>query len=343
MTTEALSPASGIYAIQNVISGKRYVGSAVSIRKRWTEHRRDLALGRHKNSKLQRAWNKYGSDQFRFVILEHVESLCDLITREQHWMDKLEVVASGFNILPIAGSCLGRKHSQETRDKIKAAAIGRPFSVENIERLAEARRGQKQSPEVIAKRSAALTGHLVSDETRAKISAANTGKKQPPESIAKRLAAIKGIPFSQEHRLKLSIAGRGKAQSQEARMKISIAHIGRRHSEEHRKKNSLAQSGKTLSQEHKDKIGAGNSGKVLSAETKKLLSIAKKGIPLSEAHKQKLKESHVGMKGKKHSPETIERMRVAQKAAAANKKAATLCEAENVVLSEDASCCVEVN
>lgn len=59
----------GIYAVTNTISGRVYVGQAVNIRKRWEVHRCTLETGNHRNRYLQRAWNKYGADAFRFEVL----------------------------------------------------------------------------------------------------------------------------------------------------------------------------------------------------------------------------------------------------------------------------------
>lgn len=49
---------SGIYEIVNTINGKRYVGSAVSLKRRWVDHRRDLRAGKHHSRHLQNAWAK---------------------------------------------------------------------------------------------------------------------------------------------------------------------------------------------------------------------------------------------------------------------------------------------
>ncbi len=59
---------SGVYAIVNRENGKRYVGSAINIPKRWREHQRGLQRGCHENSYLQGAWNKYGEGAFEFVV-----------------------------------------------------------------------------------------------------------------------------------------------------------------------------------------------------------------------------------------------------------------------------------
>lgn len=40
------SPHCGVYVIEHTATGRRYVGSAVSLSKRWKEHRRQLMQGR---------------------------------------------------------------------------------------------------------------------------------------------------------------------------------------------------------------------------------------------------------------------------------------------------------
>lgn len=113
---------SGIYRI-NGPNGKFYVGSARNIGQRWTEHKRDLRYGDHGNSKLQRSWNRHGETGFTIEVLEVVSLPDDLIKREQFWIDSLKAVVNGYNILPVAGSSLGRKHSDETRRKMSAAKL----------------------------------------------------------------------------------------------------------------------------------------------------------------------------------------------------------------------------
>lgn len=112
----------GIYIITCLINGRRYIGSAINIEKRWSEHLRMLRGNYHDNSKLQRAWNKYTEEQFTFTIIE----LCEpdsLLPREQHYLDtwldaqcpsRFRVKA--FNLTPTAGSQLGFRHSDKTRE-----------------------------------------------------------------------------------------------------------------------------------------------------------------------------------------------------------------------------------
>lgn len=60
----------GIYKIVNITNSKVYIGQSNNIKKRWTEHRSALNNNRHVNVHLQNAWNKYGENNFEFVIIE---------------------------------------------------------------------------------------------------------------------------------------------------------------------------------------------------------------------------------------------------------------------------------
>lgn len=89
----------GIYKITCVVTGKFYIGSSLSIRIRWTSHKNTLKRNKHANSYLQHAWNKYGSENFLFEILENVPR-AKLIEREQYWLDLTKCYDKeiGFNI-----------------------------------------------------------------------------------------------------------------------------------------------------------------------------------------------------------------------------------------------------
>ena len=79
---------SGVYAITNVKSNKVYIGSTNNFTVRWGDHKRNLRSGKHVNSHLQYAWDKYGKGAFKFSVLEYVNNLDNLIETEQYWMDR---------------------------------------------------------------------------------------------------------------------------------------------------------------------------------------------------------------------------------------------------------------
>ena len=79
-----MSKVIGIYKITNILDKKCYIGSSVNVKKRFSEHRRDLNKNSHHSYHLQRAWNKYGESQFQFQILEICINESALIEKEQY-------------------------------------------------------------------------------------------------------------------------------------------------------------------------------------------------------------------------------------------------------------------
>lgn len=123
----------GIYQIRNLTTGKVYIGSTANklgFKERWRTHRNKLYKNKHCNQYLQRAWNKYGKEDFVFEILK----ICpkeECIKNEQFYLDKIKPYNSGigYNLCKKAGNTLGRKHSKETRAKIgKNRTYGAPWN-----------------------------------------------------------------------------------------------------------------------------------------------------------------------------------------------------------------------
>jgi len=116
---------SGIYQIINIVTCKKYIGSAIDIDVRWKNHKKSCRSRIHENSYFQNAWNKYGEQSFQFQVLEKCEKE-KLLEREQYWLDfyKSYERNNGYNICCVAGSSLGIKRSEETRKKISVAKKG---------------------------------------------------------------------------------------------------------------------------------------------------------------------------------------------------------------------------
>ncbi len=174
----------GIYKIINKINGKYYIGSAVNLYERWYKHKSDLNKNKHDNSYLQNAWNKYGEENFTFVVLELIDNKIELINREQYWIDILDATnrSLAYNLAPKAGSMLGFKHSEETKRKISKNRKGIKIPLEAQKRSAETRRGMKRSIEFKEKMSKIKQGFRHSKETKRKISEIQIGKKREPRS-----------------------------------------------------------------------------------------------------------------------------------------------------------------
>ena len=79
----------GIYKITNLIDNKCYVGQSVNIEYRWKEHiRTSKNKKRHNyNFHLYKSFRKYGTENFKFEILELVPNKNDLTKKEQFYYD----------------------------------------------------------------------------------------------------------------------------------------------------------------------------------------------------------------------------------------------------------------
>jgi len=161
---------SGVYQIKNLVNGKVYVGSSVNVDRRWNKHIQRLRSGKHENSYLLNSWRKYGETNFEFSLLEETD-INKCVKEEQKWMDKLLACDrnKGYNLYPSARSplghkysdevieerklrykqnghpWLGRKHSIETKKKMRAAKLGIPKSEEHKKNLSISRQGIKLS------------------------------------------------------------------------------------------------------------------------------------------------------------------------------------------------------
>lgn len=126
---------SGIYKISSLTKPKRfYIGSAINLKRRKTEHFRRLASGSHPNIILLRHFKKHGYQDLIFSIIETCPE-SELITKEQEYIDKTNPY---FNICKVAGSALGRPQSEETRRKRGLKLIGRNMTNEDKQAMREA-------------------------------------------------------------------------------------------------------------------------------------------------------------------------------------------------------------
>jgi group I intron endonuclease len=192
-----LPRASGIYKITCLLSEKVYVGSAVDMKSRKNIHLHHLRNSKHHSKHLQRAFHKHGELNFKFSVLELVESKGDLIKREQYYIDLLKSFDSkcGFNTNPIAGSRLGAKLSKEAKDKIGKSKIGRKMSPESIRKNIESRAWYSHSDETRKKMSSAKKGIVFTQQHRENIRLNNGATGKPAHN--------RGVSITEETRLKI--------------------------------------------------------------------------------------------------------------------------------------------
>jgi len=173
----------GIYKIENIITGKVYIGQSINISARIRDHKWRLSLDNHPNNHLQSSWNKYGAAAFVFEIIE--EMLAEYLTEaEQYYIDIYNSADRrfGYNKCPSAGSRRGSKSSEETKRKISESLIGnkrgvgRVASEETKKKMKKphkkfsAETKQKMSESLIGNKR--CVGRVLPEETKRKISEA---------------------------------------------------------------------------------------------------------------------------------------------------------------------------
>lgn len=162
---------SGIYRLNNLVTGKSYVGSSKDLSNRFSTYYSLNYIKKKVKKDSSIIYNsilKYGYDKFSLDILEYCE-LDILIEREQYYMDLLK---PEYNILKKAGSRLGFKHTEKTKLKISIIKTGIKHDISFSKNLSKAKRGKKQNkPRFINN----ITPKVMTVKTRLKLSESSCG------------------------------------------------------------------------------------------------------------------------------------------------------------------------
>lgn len=260
----------GIYVIQNIVTGDCYFGQSISIKQKLNNHGLALLRNVNKHTRLQRAFNKYGCENFIFAVILYCEQ-AELTHYEQLCVD---IFQSTYNLSrECVNSVKGLKQSLEHRHKIAIAHLRENLYDVTRQRL-----------------SASQKGRIISEEHRHKIS----------KTLSGRPSGRKGIKFSAEARHNMSVAHKGKPScrkgahaSEEARHNMSIAHRVENLSEIARHNIANGQRGRKVSDETRHKLSMMLRGHPVSKATRDKISIILRArhARLSDEHKRKISDS----------------------------------------------------
>lgn len=201
----------GIYKIENLVNHKVYIGQTIDFTHRTYLHTHYLTTNRHYNLHLQAAWNKYGSQNFKFeLIKDFTVELQNVSQQEQKRIldDAERYYIKQYN----ASNCEHGYNLSEGGDGATLLGDRNP------------RYGKPRSDEVKRKISKTIKenkshmgenngryGKPVSDLTRQKISEANSGRVQSDwERKIRSIAMQKSMenPLNQEMRKRVGIKNR---------------------------------------------------------------------------------------------------------------------------------------
>lgn len=295
-----------IYSLIDPITREiRYVGKTVQgLKRRLATHIDEAA--RFGNRWVQRWVNVLVNGGSKPVIkmLERVSNE-EWVSAECKWIKAMWDYGCPLTNLTKGGDgVVGYIPTQETRDRISKANLGRVFSQETRKKISEALKGKKHTQEAKNKMSKAKKGRPLPPDQAAVFSEFRKNRYKDPEEVKKTSEAMKESwrrrqergpvrisPMKEEHKNKIGEAIRRGWESEEIRSK-RMAGLARKEVKDKMRKSQIERWSKQMSSEEKanrDKAAA-----------------SRRGIPRSEETKQKIRDK---LSGRKMTEDQIAKMR----------------------------------
>lgn len=225
--------------------GIRYVGMSYRVKDRLFDH---LYNAEHGEDTHKSRWIKILLKQGlkpRLIILDVVLNEYRG-EREKEWIRILKESGADLTNSSEGGiGNLGWKHTEKTKEIIRARSAGFRHTEESIEKMRRVKKGHPVDQKTRDAVSRANKGRILTQEQKDAISKRMKGRVFKDEWKKKISDAKKGVPCPEWQKEHLRILNTGKRHSIESRAKMSVSQKGRIFSEEHRKNLSLAQKGKS--------------------------------------------------------------------------------------------------
>lgn len=218
----------GIYKFTCINNGKVYIGKAININRRITQHKKSKIGGYFQNAILKHGW-----DSFNIEVLETFKTFDKnndgvfLLNREAYYIELYNSTDrdKGYNLCKYSNDNTGIPHSEKTKEKLRLLRLGKPgnsHSDETREKMRNAKLGKSRAP--------------FSEETRKKMSLVRLGRKLSENHVESIKKGRLEKPMSDESRQKLRNYRLGKPLSEETKEKIRQSRLGKSHSQETKEK-----------------------------------------------------------------------------------------------------------
>lgn len=180
----------GIYKLYWDNNNYYYFGQSSDLKTRLRKHIESLKRGDHHNRIIQRIYNKYGNPIIEVVEFCNINELCE---KEQYYIDK-NPGNFLCNLCPVSESSLGYRFTEEQKKNVGNSVIGRFQSDEKRKKCSQpgvlnGMFGKKHSEETRNKLKLSHIGRVynkgytLSDEAKKNISNGNIGKIKVIHSI----------------------------------------------------------------------------------------------------------------------------------------------------------------
>lgn len=172
---------SGIYRILNKINGNCYIGSSLNVEKRYKHH---LSTLRHNSSRcsiLQKAFNKYGEDNFEFQVI----LCCKPEYRLYYEQQLIRELNSQYNVFTNVSDSPLRQFTFTEQSKLK---------------MSIAHKGKNYQNSINTTYHWQIKVEFFSKESKDKIRKAKQNTTLSQETIKKMSEAKKGKPWSEKRR-----------------------------------------------------------------------------------------------------------------------------------------------
>jgi group I intron endonuclease len=131
-----------IYCYHCIPTGKKYIGKTLYERKRKEHHNYMVKSGCKR--KFYNAIRKYGWENFIYGIVEECDEY-SLVQKEISYIEKFNTFKYGYNSTIGGEGKSGWKCSEQTKEKISKANLGRKFSSEQRQKLSESHKNKPLS------------------------------------------------------------------------------------------------------------------------------------------------------------------------------------------------------